>query len=286
MPELPEVEVVRAGLAKWVTKKTIDQVKVLHPRAIRNHPGSKKDFENQLAGRKIKSVNRRGKYLWLTLDADQALVTHLGMSGQVLIKTAKEDDDRHLRVRFTFAGQKNQMHFVDQRTFGGMHLDELVDIGDGELIPESVLHIARDPFDPKFSAEEFVENVRRRNTDVKRALLNQTLISGVGNIYADESLWRAKLHWAYPANRLTNAKALELLGHATDVMREALAEGGTSFDALYVNVNGQSGYFERGLAAYGREDEPCLRCGRLLVRDSFMNRSSFRCPKCQPKPKG
>jgi formamidopyrimidine-DNA glycosylase len=131
-----------------------------------------------------------------------------------------------------------------------------------------------------------VENVRKRNTDVKRALLNQTLISGVGNIYADESLWRAKLHWAYPANRLTNAKAIELLGHATDVMREALAEGGTSFDALYVNVNGQSGYFERGLAAYGREDEPCLRCGRLMVRDSFMNRSSFRCPKCQPKPKG
>lgn len=285
MPELPEVEVVRLGLAKWVTGKTIDQVKVLHPRAIRNHPGSKKDFESQLTGQRIKSVNRRGKYLWLTLNSGQALVTHLGMSGQVLIKTPKEEISSHLRVRFSFKNYKNEMHFVDQRTFGGMHLDELLNLDDGETIPESVAHIARDPFDPKFSGEEFVANLRKRNTDIKRALLNQTLISGVGNIYADESLWRARLHWAYPANKLSSAKAQELLSHATDVMREALAQGGTSFDDLYVNVNGESGYFERGLNAYGREDEPCLRCGKLMVRDSFMNRSSFRCPKCQPKPR-
>ena len=285
MPELPEVEVVRQGLAKWVTNKTIEQVQVLHPRAIRNHPGTKKDFERSLAGLKIKSVNRRGKYLWLELNTKQALVTHLGMSGQVLIKKPSEEVSKHLRVKFTFANYKNQMHFVDQRTFGGMHLDQLIDIDKSEAIPSSVLHIARDPFDPKFDAEAFVQDFRNRNTEVKRALLNQNLISGVGNIYADESLWRSKLHWAYPTKKLSANKVRELLGHATDVMQEALAEGGTSFDALYVNVNGQSGYFERGLAAYGREDLPCLRCGRLMVRDSFMNRSSFRCPKCQPLPK-
>lgn len=285
MPELPEVEVVRQGLAKWVTKKTIDTVKVLHPRAIRNHPGTKKNFENQLTGQVIRSVNRRGKYLWLTLNSGQALVTHLGMSGQVLIKKPQEDLSPHLRVQFSFLNQSNQMHFVDQRTFGGMHLNEMVEIEPGEYIPESITHIARDPFDPKFDPEGFVEKIRSKNTDIKRAILNQNLVSGIGNIYADESLWRAKLHWGYPASRLSKAKALELLSHATDVMKEALAQGGTSFDALYVNVNGQSGYFERGLSAYGREDEPCFRCGRLMVRDSFMNRSSFRCPKCQPKPK-
>ena len=285
MPELPEVEVVRSGLANWVTRKTIGKVEVLHPRATRNHEAGEKDFINRLSGQKISSVNRRGKYMWLELSSGEAIVTHLGMSGQVLIQRSGHELPKHVRVRFQLLNQAKEMHFVDQRTFGGMHIDELVEVEPGELIPSSVVHIARDPFDPKFDPEVFIKGIRKKNTDVKRALLDQTLMSGVGNIYADESLWRAKLHWAYPTQRLTTAKATELLGHATDVMRAALAEGGTSFDSLYVNVNGESGYFSRGLAAYGREDEPCDRCGRLLVRDAFMNRSSFRCPKCQPKPR-
>lgn len=285
MPELPEVEVVRQGLANWVTRKTIGQVEVLHPRATRNHIAGNKDFTKRLNGQKINSVNRRGKYMWLELGSGEAVVTHLGMSGQVLIQKAGIELPKHVRIRFHLLNQSKEMHFVDQRTFGGMHVDELVEVDSGEFIPSSVAHIARDPFDPKFEPDTFITGIRKKNTDVKRALLDQTLMSGVGNIYADESLWRAKLHWAYPTQRLTKAKATELLGHATDVMREALAQGGTSFDSLYVNVNGESGYFSRGLAAYGREDEPCDRCGRLLVRDAFMNRSSFRCPKCQPKPR-
>lgn len=285
MPELPEVEVVRQGLARWVTNKTIDQVEVLHSRAIRNHHAGAKDFAQQLIGQKIKAVNRRGKYMWLELNSGLAIVTHLGMSGQVLIQKPGVESQKHVRIRFTFKDFKKEMHFVDQRTFGGMHLDELINVDGKEVVPESVAHIARDPFDPKFEPDTFIAGIRKKNTDVKRALLDQTLMSGVGNIYADESLWRSKLHWAYPTNRLTSAKAAQLLGHATDVMREALAQGGTSFDSLYVNVNGESGYFSRGLSAYGREDEPCDRCGRPLVRDAFMNRSSFRCPKCQPKPK-
>jgi formamidopyrimidine-DNA glycosylase len=289
MPELPEVEVVRQGLARWVTNKTINQVEVLHPRAIRNHHSGAKDFAKQLTGQKIKAVKRRGKYMWLELNSGLAVVTHLGMSGQVLIQKSGDQPLKHARIKFTFKDFKKEMHFVDQRTFGGMHIDELVSVHESkdidEFIPTSVAHIARDPFDPNFEPESFISGIRQKNTDVKRALLDQTLMSGVGNIYADESLWRTKLHWAYPTKRLSRAKATELLGHVTQVMREALAQGGTSFDALYVNVNGESGYFSRGLAAYGREDEPCDRCGRLLVRDAFMNRSSFRCPKCQPKPK-
>lgn len=284
MPELPEVEVVRAGLAKWVTGKTIDTVQVLHPRSVRAHVAGGKDFTKRLAGQKIKSVNRRGKYMWLALNSGDAIVTHLGMSGQVLIQNAGQEPEKHLRIKYTFKDAKREMHFVDQRTFGGMHLDDLVEV-DGELVPESVAHIARDPFDPRFDVTDFVSRIRRKNTEVKRALLDQTLLSGIGNIYADESLWRAKLHWAYPTAKLTATKAAELVGHATDVMREALAQGGTSFDALYVNVNGESGYFARGLSAYGREDEPCDRCGRLIVRDAFMNRSSFRCPNCQKAPR-
>lgn len=284
MPELPEVEVVRAGLAKWITGKTIDSVKVLHPRAIRNHVAGPKDFAKRLHGQKISVVKRRGKYMWLELKSGEAIVTHLGMSGQVLINKPGGDPEKHLRIKYTFKDAKREMYFVDQRTFGGMHIDEQVEV-EGDYLPTSVAHIARDPFDPKFDPTDFVTRVRQKNTDVKRALLDQTLLSGVGNIYADESLWRSKLHWAFPTAKLTAKKAEELLGHATDVMREALAQGGTSFDALYVNVNGESGYFARGLSAYGREDEPCYRCGRLMVRDAFMNRSSFRCPKCQPAPK-
>ncbi len=285
MPELPEVEVVRSGLAKWVTKKNISSVEVLHPRAIRNHHAGKKDFAQQLIAKKITAVKRRGKYLWLELNNGQAIVTHLGMSGQVLIQKSDNKLEKHLRIRFKFTDTKNEMHFVDQRTFGGMHLNELIDVGANELIPESVTHIARDPFDQLFVPDAVVAKLLNKRTEVKRALLDQTLVSGIGNIYADESLWRAKLHWAYPTNKLTKSKAFELLGHANDVMREALAQGGTSFDALYVNVNGESGYFSRGLAAYGRENQPCDRCGRLMVRDAFMNRSSFRCPKCQPIPR-
>lgn len=285
MPELPEVEVVRRGLAKWVTNKKIETVSVLHPRAIRNFPGTKKSFSSQLIGQKITAVNRRGKYMWLELSSGQAVVTHLGMSGQVLIQKPGQEPEKHLRIRFTFSNYKNEMHFVDQRTFGGMHIDELIQATENELIPRNVGHIARDPFDPAFDLAQAVEKLRAKKTEIKRALLDQTLVSGIGNIYADEALWRSSVHWATPTSRLTEAKAAQLLTHAKEVMSEALAQGGTSFDSLYVDVNGQSGYFERGLNAYGREDEPCDRCGRLLVRDSFMNRSSFRCPKCQPKPR-
>lgn len=285
MPELPEVEVVRRGLDEWISGRTIDTVRVMNPRAIRQHEAGRQDFENRLCGRMVVSVERRGKYMWLVLDDDSAIVTHLGMSGQVLVQELDAKPEKHLRIRFTFSDGGRAMHFVDQRTFGGMAVDDLVDQHD-RRVPETVAHIALDPLDAHFVPDDFIKRIRAKNTEVKRALLDQTLMSGVGNIYADEALWRTKLHWATPTNRLSRGKALELLINATEVMSEALAVGGTSFDSLYVNVNGESGYFSRGLNAYGREDEPCYRCGRPIVRDAFMNRSSFRCPTCQPKPRG
>ncbi len=206
---------------------------------------------------------------------------HLGMSGQVLMQPSREEDETHLRVRVRFADDDREMRFVDQRIFGGMMLADV----DEEQVPVTIGHIARDPLDPRFDRDLFATRLRRRRTGVKRALLDQTLISGVGNIYADESLWRVPLHYARATENLRAKEVDALLGHVVDVMGEALEQGGTSFDALYVNVNGQSGYFDRSLAAYGQEGEPCPRCGTPIRRDAFMNRSSFTCPRCQPRPR-
>ncbi|WP_431911204.1 bifunctional DNA-formamidopyrimidine glycosylase/DNA-(apurinic or apyrimidinic site) lyase [Micromonospora carbonacea] len=280
MPELPEVETVRQGLAQWVTGRRIVGVEVRHPRAVRRHLAGPAHFADVLAGRTVLDVRRRGKYLWLPLDSGDAIVGHLGMSGQLLLQPATAADELHLRVRFRFADDGPELRFVDQRTFGGL----AVSAGGAELPPE-IAHIARDPMDPEFSDSAFVAALRRRRTEVKRALLDQTLVSGVGNIYADEALWRAKLHGARPTDQLTAPVAQRLLGHVRDVLGEAISEGGTSFDALYVNVNGESGYFDRALNAYGREGEPCPRCGAPLRREAFMNRSSYSCPRCQPRPR-
>jgi formamidopyrimidine-DNA glycosylase len=282
MPELPEVEVVRAGLARHVVGGTITAVEVLHPRPVRRDPRGPAGFAAALAGRRIEDARRRGKYLWLPLDSGDALLGHLGMSGQLLVQPPGSPAEKHLRVRIGLAGaaEGRELRFVDQRMFGGLS----VSAGGAELPPE-IAHIARDPLDPEFDDDLFVARVRRRASGIKRQLLDQNLVSGVGNIYADEALWRSRLHGERAGERLTGAQVRELLGHARDVMNEALGQGGTSFDALYVNVNGESGYFDRSLHAYGREGEPCDRCGAPLRRVAFMNRSSYFCPACQPVPR-
>jgi len=285
VPELPEVEVVRRGLHEHVAGRTVAGVEVLHDRAIRRHLPGAADFTSRLADRTMVAARRRGKYLWVDLSDGDALLAHLGMSGQLLVQPADAPDEKHLRVRVRFADGGPELRFVDQRTFGGLALAEVVEV-DGAVLPLPVAHIARDPMDPAFDPDAAVAAMRRRRTDVKRALLDQTLVSGVGNIYADEALWRSRLHGLRPTAKLTRAKAAEVLAHASQVMHEALGEGGTSFDALYVNVNGQSGYFDRSLDVYGQENRPCGRCGTAIVREPFMNRSSFSCPRCQPRPRG
>ncbi|MCY4727686.1 bifunctional DNA-formamidopyrimidine glycosylase/DNA-(apurinic or apyrimidinic site) lyase [Nocardioides sp. STR2] len=283
MPELPEVEVVRAGLERHVVGATIEAVEVLHPRPVRRDHRGSTGFAAALVGQRIEAVRRRGKYFWLALANGDALLGHLGMSGQMLLHEPGGLDERHLRVRFalrTADGRALEMRFVDQRMFGGL----VVSAG-GAGLPTEIVHIARDPVDPEFDDDEFVRRARRRTSAVKRLLLDQGLVSGVGNIYADEALWRAKLHGERPGDRLTGPVLRGLLGHVRDVMGEALAQGGTSFDALYVNVNGESGYFDRSLDAYGQEGQPCRRCGTPIRRVAFMNRSSFFCPTCQRPPR-
>ena len=279
VPELPEVETVRAGLADIVTGRRIDAVTVLHPRPVRRHPGGPDDFAATLTGRTFAEPRRRGKYLWLPFTDGDALLAHLGMSGQFRLDAPEAPLLPNTRVLFDL-DDAGQLRFIDQRMFGGLSLSP----GGAEL-PAELAHIGRDPFDPAFDLAAAVRRIRAKRSAIKRVLLDQTVVSGIGNIYADEALWRARLHYDRPAGTLTAAKVRELLGHVREVMAEALAQGGTSFDSLYVNVNGSSGYFERALAAYGREGLPCRRCGRPMVREPFMNRSSFRCPWCQRRPR-
>ncbi|MBE1587132.1 bifunctional DNA-formamidopyrimidine glycosylase/DNA-(apurinic or apyrimidinic site) lyase [Nonomuraea angiospora] len=281
MPELPEVEVVRRGLAQWVTGREIASAEVLHPRAIRRHAPGADEFAARLKGRTVLSAERRGKYLWLPLSgAEEALLAHLGMSGQLLVVEPDSPLEKHLRVRLRFEDGGPDLRFVDQRTFGHVMLTGLA-----EGVPEPIAHIAPDPFEPVFDDAEFARRLRARHTEIKRALLDQSLISGVGNIYADEALWIARLHGARQTETLTRPKIAELLAGVRAVMSSALQQGGTSFDSLYVNVNGESGYFERSLEVYGRRDLPCSRCGTAIRREPFMNRSSYSCPRCQRRPR-
>jgi formamidopyrimidine-DNA glycosylase len=290
MPELPEVEVVRRGLQAHVVGKTITAVRVHHPRAVRRHDAGPADLTARLLGARISGTDRRGKYLWLLLDtqdqapgqgSDTALVVHLGMSGQMLLGAVPRAD--HVRIS-ALLDDGTVLSFADQRTFGGWLLADLVTV-DGSVVPVPVAHLARDPLDPRFDADAVVEVLRRKHSELKRQLLDQRVVSGIGNIYADEALWRAKVHGARIAATLSRPRLAAVLDAAADVMRDALAKGGTSFDSLYVNVNGESGYFDRSLDAYGREGESCRRCGAVMRREKFMNRSSFYCPRCQPPPR-
>ena len=282
MPELPEVEVVRRGLQAHVVGRTITAVRVHHPRAVRRHEAGPADLTARLLDARITGTDRRGKYLWLTLDdGDFALVVHLGMSGQMLLGTVPKAG--HLRIAAVL-DDGTTLSFVDQRTFGGWLLADLVNV-DGSVVPAPVAHLARDPLDPRFDIDSVVNVLRGKHSEIKRQLLDQTVVSGIGNIYADEALWLAKVNGARIADTLTRSKLTAVLESAAEVMRDALAQGGTSFDSLYVNVNGQSGYFDRSLNVYGREGKPCRRCGAVVRREKFMNRSSYYCPRCQPRPR-
>ncbi|WP_280357761.1 bifunctional DNA-formamidopyrimidine glycosylase/DNA-(apurinic or apyrimidinic site) lyase [Nocardia otitidiscaviarum] len=284
MPELPEVEVVRRGLAEHVAGRVVESVTVKHPRSVRRHVPGADDLAARLAGLRVEAAQRRGKFLWLTFDEpDTALVVHLGMSGQMLVQPADAPLEKHAHI-IAALDSGSELRFVDQRTFGGWMLAPLVEV-DGTPLPDAVAHIARDPVDPHFDPDAVVAVLRRKHSEIKRVLLDQTVVSGIGNIYADEALWRAGIHGERIAAKLSKPALHGLLTEVRAVMGEALLAGGTSFDALYVNVNGQSGYFERSLNAYGREDEPCRRCGAPMVREKFMNRSSFSCPRCQRRPR-
>jgi formamidopyrimidine-DNA glycosylase len=296
VPELPEVEVVRLGLEPAIAGATVTSAEVFDARSLRRHDGPSEDFVARITGAVLGAPRRRGKFLWIPIleapirgiavEPTESLAIHLGMSGQVLLRTPDAPRDRLTRVLLDVRHPEHgamRVDFVDQRIFGSMTIEPLVPALDapGQTVPRHAAHIARDPLDPLFDDARFFAALARKKTAIKRALLDQTLISGVGNIYADEALWMSRIHPEQPTATLSRRKAAELLAAVREVFAEALAEGGTSFDAQYLNVNGESGYFSRRLKAYGRQGEPCLRCGRPIVRESFMNRGSHFCRHCQ-----
>jgi len=304
MPELPEVETVRAGLQDTVTGAKVTRVEILDARSLRRHPANVGDFVETLTGRTIQAAVRRGKFLWLPLNQKKdepllALIGHLGMSGQILLRTPGFEEDPLTRIVIHLKAQdglKYQMRFVDQRIFGSLAIDVMEDTADGfaggfhgdgqagswqNKIPNQVSHISRDPLDPSFSEDAVLKLFKKKQSGIKRVLLDQGVLSGIGNIYADESLWLAKLHYDQPANTISRAKAKELLGHVREVLAKAVVAGGTSFDEQYKNINGESGYFSISLNAYGLTGLPCKRCGKAIQRDNWMNRGSHFCPKCQ-----
>lgn len=294
MPELPEVEVVRRGLEPFTGGWLVDTVQVAEPRSLKRHPGPVEDFVHRLEGATLHTIARRGKFLWWQLgDGNTALVAHLGMSGQILIGNTPDDFGKLCRITLDLShpgGDSITLGFVDQRIFGYMALDDLVATPDGHpgglgsdtpALPATAQHISRDPLDPAFDDDDFVRRLRRKKTGIKSALLDQTLISGVGNIYADEALWRVGLHYNRECAGLAPKKVRELLSAIREVFAQALQDGGTSFDWQYVNVNGQSGYFSQSLNAYGQQGKPCAKCGAIMVKEAFQNRSSHRCPRCQ-----
>ncbi len=308
MPELPEVEVVRRGLQDHVVGRTVRSATLTGARVARRHAAGPADLAARVAGSRVVEADRRGKYLWLVLqpphDDPQALVVHLGMSGQLLVEHADAPREKHLHATLELDDDGSQLRFVDQRTFGGLALAALTpdryavgSVGGsaGEValparvhahgIPDPVVHIAPDPLEPAFDRAAALRRVKAKDTELKRVLLDQTVVSGIGNIYADEALWRAGVHGRRSPAALTRPALGRVLNHAVDVMVEALAQGGTSFDELYVHVNGASGYFDRSLAAYGQTGRPCPRCATPIAREEFMNRSSHFCPRCQPRPR-
>lgn len=279
MPELPEVETVRRGLEQWVIGKKIREIEIVHKGGNRSSTFAPL---SAVKGARIRNIRRRGKFLWFEVNRDIALVAHLGMSGQFLIQDKRAADEKHLRVRIDYGDRRRELRFVDQRTFGWVAIDQLVR-EDGVDIPTSFNRIARDIFDPQFDREKVIAKILNKKSQIKRVLLDQSVMSGVGNIYADEALWFSSIHPERPANGLHREEVEVLLRAVEEVMTDALKQGGTSFDDLYINVNGESGYFDVELEAYAQDGEPCSRCGTEIRRITFGNRSSHFCPRCQPK---
>jgi len=292
MPELPEAETVRRGLALTVLNSKIEDIEVFDQRCLKKHPGGSEDFQNLMRGRSFSAAVRRGKFIWMPLDIEGfALVMHLGMSGQALIRTQDYQPESQVRLQMNLENGL-QFRFSDQRLFGSLMVDQLQPVEGNSSgyspetevqteIPSSVAHIARDPLDAEFDLDSVKRKIKNRTAGIKHVILDQQLVSGVGNIYADESLWRARLHFNQPSNSISSRKLTELFSHIKDVLSEAVEQGGTSFDQQYKNINGQSGYFSQNLNAYGQTGKPCNRCGRLIARKSWENRGSHFCPACQ-----
>jgi formamidopyrimidine-DNA glycosylase len=278
MPELPEVEVVRRDLEREVVGKKIKSVEVSGMRSIRRYR-QRKPFISALDGRKITGVERRGKYLILKLDDANALVVHLGMSGQLLrAKTAREATPKHTHVTIVFT-QGGQLRFVDPRTFGEMFVAPL----DGlEQEVDELAHLGLDPLETALSWDYFGELVAQRHAKLKPALMDQKFIAGIGNIYSDEILFTAGLRWDRMSDSLSPEEIRRLYRSVVETLQDAVKYRGSSLaDEQYVDLFGNKGEYQLHHKVYAREGDPCRRCRQPIVREKAGGRSTFFCAACQ-----
>jgi len=273
VPELPEVETVRRDLAAELPGSTIVKVDVSGARSVRRYPDASV-FETELRGRAVGSVGRWGKYLLIELDGPAGvLVVHLRMSGQLRLVAPGADLAKHSHVRLTL-GDGRQLRFVDPRTFGELFVTS-------PDLPE-LAGLGIDALDPALTVAALSELLASRRARLKPVLLDQRILAGIGNIYSDEVLWRARLRWYRPAGDLRPAEMGRLHTAVHEVLTEAIdARGSSLHDGQYVDLSGQPGRFQERHAVYARLGQPCRRCGRAIERTTVAQRSHFWCRGCQ-----
>ena len=277
MPELPEVEVMRRDLEREVVGKKIKAVEVTGTRSVRRHK-NRKEFITVLTGRKITAVQRRGKYLIVKLDGTDALIVHLGMSGQLLrAKTAREKAPKHTHVAITFT-QGGLLRFVDPRTFGEMFIASYDDL---EQV-EELAHLGLDPLETALSWDLFGRMLAEKKTKLKPLLMDQKFIAGIGNVYSDEILFEAGLKWERQSDSLSQQEVRRLYRAISETLNGAVKYRGSSLaDEQYVDLFGKPGEYQGELKVYGREGEPCRRCRTPIQTVKVAQRTSYFCPQCQ-----
>ena len=273
MPELPEVETIRKTLEHLTIGKQIEAVTVNWPKIIKK-PVEHEQFVDALKGQTIEAVGRRGKFLIFYLT-DLALVSHLRMEGKYGLFPVNEEIDKHTHVLFTFT-DGTQLRYKDVRKFGTMHLflkgEELSSLPLSQLGPE--------PLSDEFTTEYMMKSLSKTNRNIKAVLLDQTLVVGVGNIYVDESLFRAKIHPQRVASSLTENEIERIVTEVKATLAEAIEQGGSTI-RTYINSQGQIGMFQQQLLVYGQDGKPCKECGNEIEKLKVAGRGTHICPSCQ-----
>jgi formamidopyrimidine-DNA glycosylase len=277
MPELPEVEVVRRDLEREIVGKRVKGVEVDGMRTVRRHH-NRKQFINRLEGKKITGVERRGKYLLCRLEGGDVLIIHLGMSGQLRrAKTARESRSKHTHVIITFT-QGGQLRFIDPRTFGEMFVTEV----DALNKVSELNHLGIDPLENAMSWEQFGQLISQRHAKLKRLLMDQKFMAGIGNIYSDEILWGAGLRWDRMSDSLSAQEVRRLYRAMVEILQDAVKYRGSSLaDEQYVDLFGKPGDYQNHHKVYARDGETCRRCRHVIRRERVGGRSTFYCEACQ-----
>jgi len=271
MPELPEVETVVRGLRQTILSKTISSVSIDSPKIDRDNPPG---WQKTLHGKVFLNVRRRGKNVLIDLCDNLTLWVHLKMTGHLYFMPSKNKIDKHDLLIFTLKDNSYHLRFNDYRRFGRVRLFKT----DQVMSQKGLVELGPEPLEIK--SDEFMELFKSKRRMIKPALLDQTFIAGLGNIYADETLYLSRLHPRRLTDSISKPKLAELHGHIQKMLRKAIRLMGTSVDS-YAGVNGRPGGFQKYLNVYGREGEPCIRCGTALRREKIGSRSAHFCPNCQ-----